>query len=429
MGKFKFLDKDKISRLPKNPGVYAFKKGREFLYIGKASNIRERIKNHFQRPAYKDNFFINQVKKIGYLKTGSEIEALILEANLIRKYQPRYNVLWKDDKKFFYVAVTKEDFPRIFWTHQPKLKIINCKLKIDYIGPFVDGKALKKTLRILRKIFPYYTVKKHPKTLCLACHLGLCPGLNPNKAEYRRNIKSLISILRGKKQIILRNFKKEMKLASNSQNFEKAAKIRDQIKSLEKVLSHGKIFEQEVPQKVNWPEIQESLCHILKTNLPKFCEAKIRRARIEAYDISNIQGKLATGSMVTFLNGQPSKNYYRKFKIKLAGRPNDIAMLKEVLERRFRHPEWPLPDLILIDGGKAQLNVAIKSKIQIPNSKKIRLMALAKKNNKLFIEGRKNPILLKRLPREVFNLILQLRDEAHRFAITYHRKLRKKTLF
>ncbi len=151
MKKIRFFSKDKSSKLPKSSGVYVFKKDREFLYIGKASNLKERVKNHFSQPAYRDGLFINQVSKVGFLKTDSEIEALILEANLIKKYQPKYNVIWKDDKNYFYVGITKEDFPRIFITHQPK-KIFNFQFSIfNYVGPFVDGASLKQTLKILRK--------------------------------------------------------------------------------------------------------------------------------------------------------------------------------------------------------------------------------------------------------------------------------------
>lgn len=309
--KFKFLAKNKISKLPRSPGVYAFKKGTKLLYIGKATNLRERIKQH--------RALLNRVKQLGYIKTDSEIEALLLEANLIKKYRPRYNVMWRDDKNYFYVGITKEEFPRVFITHQPEGKA-------KYIGPFVKGKALKKALEDLRKKFPYRTCKTLPRKPCLWYHLGQCPSP---------------------------------------------------------------------------------------------CLFKSRR--IEAYDISNIQGKEATGSMVTFINGRPDKNFYRRFKIKGAAKPNDVGMLKEVLSRRLRHPEWPYPDLILIDGGKAQLNAA-KSLTKIP------AMALAKKENKLYIGGREKPIPLKNLPREIFNLILQLRDEAHRFARAYHHKLRKKGL-
>lgn len=319
MDKFQYIAKDKVAQLPKSSGVYAFKNKR-VLYIGKAANLRERVKNHFQRPVYQDNFFINQISKVGYIKTNSEIKALILEAELIKKYQPKYNVVWRDDKNYFYIGITKEPFPRVFITHQKKLKI-------NYLGPFVNGKKLKQTLKDLRKIYPFRTCKTLPKKPCLWYYLGQCPAP---------------------------------------------------------------------------------------------CLFKSRR--IEAYDVSNIQGKDATGSMVTFINGKPDKNFYRRFKIKFLNKPNDIAMLKQVLSRRLNHLEWGLPDLLLIDGGKAQLNAAL-------SITKIPAMALAKRRNELYMNNLEKPILLKTLPREVFNLILQLRDEAHRFARKYHLKLREVDAF
>lgn len=408
---FKFLTKDKISRLPKTTGVYVFKRGREFLYIGKGANIRERVKNHFQQRAFRDNLFINQVSKVGFVKTESEIEALILEAQLIKKYKPKYNVLWRDDKNYFYLAKTNEEFPRIFWTHQPKENA-------QHLGPFVDGKALKTTLKILRKVFPYYTAKKHPKKLCSWCHLELCPGPNPNKKEYQQDIKNLIAVLEGKNRLVLKRLKKEMKRASMSRNYERAGKVRDQIRALERVLAHARSFKLPLESSASWQKVQETLLKILKIKKPI--------NRIEAFDVSNIQGQKATGSMVTFVRGISDKNFYRKFRIKIEGKPNDIAMIKEILSRRFSHPEWPLPDLILIDGGKAQLKAA---QSVISNQRlKIPVIALAKRKNELFIEKRRRPILLKAFPREIFNLVLQLRDEAHRFALKYHKKLRRKSL-
>ena len=414
--KFNYLPKNKTSQLPKGSGVYVFKK-KGFLYIGKAVNIKERVKNHLERPSYRDGLFINQTKKVGYIKTDSEIEALILEANLIKKYQPKYNVVWRDDKNYFYIAITKEDLPRIFITHQ-------VKENANYLGPFVEGSALKRTLRTLRKVFSYYTAKKHPQGSCPWCYLDLCPGPNPNKKKYQKDIKNLISILSGKSKSVFKNLKKEMKNASQEQAFEEAAKIRDQIESLEKTLAHAKIFslfplEHRLVQQTSyyqaWEETEKKLKKILKIKKPI--------KRIEAYDVSNIQGKEATGSLITFIQGRPKKDSYRRFKIRITGKPDDIAMIKEILKRRLKHKEWPYPDLILIDGGKGQLNIAKKT---VKN--KIPVISLAKKENKLYTGNSKKPILLKNLPREIFNLILQLRDEAHRFAISYHRKLRSKQL-
>jgi len=405
MEKFKILDKKKISSLPKTAGVYCFKSSKEFLYIGKAINIRTRLKQHKN--------LLSLTEKIGYIKTDSEIEALLLEARLIKKHQPKYNIIWRDDKNYFYVVVTKEDLPRVLITHQPPSLPSQTKVKMRFIsspsddrgpasviGPFVEGRSLKRALTYLRKVFPYYTAKKHGLGSCLWCSLNLCPGPSPDKKEYHKNIKNLTTVLKGQSKTVLKKLKREMKKTSTSQNYEKAARLRDQINSLEKVMSYSKVIE-----------------------LSGEWEFK----RIEAYDVSNIQGKEATGSMVVFKNNKPDKSQYRKFKIKLQGKPDDIAMLKEVLERRLKHEEWHYPDLILIDGGKAQFNAA-KSVLAKFGIDKIKVMAIAKKKNELYVEGKEKPILLKSLPREIFNLILQLRDEAHRFAIAYHKKLRDRTL-
>ena len=435
--KFKFTKKEKIDALPQITGVYCFalnpppqKKATtrqgEIFYIGKASNIKTRAKNHFSQPSFRDNLYINKVDNIGFIQTDSEVEALILESNLIKKYKPKYNVVWKDDKNYSFVAITpstilrtsKEQFPRVFITHQTKnLKSEILKLKTDFIGPFVDGKSLKRTLGILRRIFPYYVSKKHSAVPCSWCHLGLCPGPNPDKKNYKRNIKHLVLFLKGGKQSILKKMKKEMETASRLQKFEKASEIRDQIVSLERIISNAKIFEKKSEKEIDWQETENKLKNILETKKPI--------SRIECYDVSNIQGKMATGSMVVFINGRSAKNFYRKFKIKMKNEPNDIAMLKEILTRRFNHAEWNFPEVILIDGGKAQLNAAILVKTKNPNLKNIIVLAIAKRNNELYIEGKAKPLLLAKLPREIFNLILQLRDEAHRFAITYHRKLRE----
>lgn len=392
MERFRFIPKEKIDQLPRHPGVYCFKNEGDLFYVGKALNLRERAKNHFLRSTYRDNLFIDQVKKIGFIQTDSEIDALILEADLIKKFQPKYNIIWKDDKNYFYAAITKEKLPRILITHQPR------NAEALAIGPFVEGTALKRVLKLLRRPFPYYTARSHPAKACLWCHLNLCPGPNPEAKQYQKNIKKLITVLQGRKKSVLKNLQKEMALASLKEEFEKAARIRDQIESLENIFSHrgrGENYDNK---------------------------------RIEAYDVSNIQGKEATASMITFVNGQPDKNFYRRFKIRISGKPNDTAMLKEALLRRLNHPEWPYPNLLLIDGGKAQLNIAFKAKSQNPNTQKIKTMALAKKHNELFIEGRRKPVLLAALPSETAHLILRLRDEAHRFALAYHHHLRQKGL-
>jgi excinuclease ABC subunit C len=440
MERFKFIHDKNFQELPKTSGVYCFTDKKETLYIGKAINIQSRVKNHFNRPSYRDDLFINQVKKIGFLETASEIDALILEANLIKKHQPKFNVVWRDDKNYFYVAITKSDCPMVYITHQKTEEA-------EYVGPFVEGTSLKKVLRFLRKVFPYYSVKKHSKTKCTYCHLDLCPGPllfeNPPSPkaseglrEYRRNLKRLILILQGKRVAVLNSLRKEMRTASKEHKFEEAGKIRDKIYALQQIMAHTRVIE---PAKIDgnsWTKTENILKGILNLNK--------NISQVECYDVSNIQGNQATGSMVSAKGGPASgwvltKSQYKKFKIKMENTPNDIAMLKETLQRRFAHPEWEYPEIILIDGGIAQLNVAINTKNEKPETKEIKVISIAKRNKELYIEGPPSPkasdgqsrpkiVLLKTLPREIYNLVLQLDDEAHRFAITYHKKLRRKNL-
>ncbi len=419
MDKFKFIADKNFDELPKTSGVYFFYDKNEIIYIGKAINIKSRVKNHFSQPSYRDHLFIDKVNKIGFLNTDSEIEALILEANLIKKHQPKFNVVWRDDKNYFYVAITKGEKPIIYITHQKNEDS-------EYIGPFVDGTALKKTLRFLRRVFPYYTSARHPKNKCTYCHLELCPGPNPDLKNYKKNIKELILILKGKRNAVLNLLKKEMSALSKENKFEEAGKIRDRIYNLRQIMSHTRVLEQAKPTGKNleqpnydWEKTQKILEGLLNIK---------NVSKIECYDVSNIQGKFATASMVVFVNGKPDKNQYRRFRIKMENEPNDIAMLNEVLERRLLHNEWPYPEIMLIDGGIAQLNVAINAKNINANTGGIKIISIAKRNKDLYIEGKMNFIPLKSLPKEIYNLILQLDDEAHRFAITYHRKLRKKSL-
>jgi len=446
MDAFKFISKKNLSKLPKEAGVYIFKKAGKILYIGKAVDIQARVKNHFQQPTYRDNLFVSQITKIGYIKNGSEIEALLLEAALIKKFQPKYNVVWRDDKNYFYVGMTKEAFPQIFITHQTK------NLNNKYAGPFVDGRALKETLKFLRKVFPFRSCRFLPKRSCLWYHLGRCPAPCTLRSkimevpavrkrlekEAQKDAALLFGIMLGKKSQVQKNLKGEMITASKNQDFEKAAEIRNRLWSLEKILANARIFSQQTaPLPDNWQKTSAIL--------QKIVGGKNRISRIEAYDVSNTQGQEATGSMVVFVDGKPDKSQYRKFKIKIAGKPDDTAMLKEILIRRLKHQEWGWPDLILIDGGKGQLNAALsivrnsnflsrvgahvepKGEMWGKARKKFgfRAISLAKKDNELYIECKAKPLLLKNLPREISDLILHLRDEAHRFAISYHKKLRE----
>jgi excinuclease ABC subunit C len=472
---FSYVKKKNINAIPKTPGVYVFLKEKNILYIGKAANLRDRVRSHFAQPSYRDNLFMSQVNKIGYSETQSEIDALLLESQLIKKNQPKYNVTWKDDKKYFYVVITKEKLPRVFLTHQLERKspsatpdrasLYRARLKDSHmmvnvarspktaqavLGPFIEGRDIKQVLRLLRKIFPYYTARKHPILPCPYCHIGLCPGPNPNAKTYQHNIKNLLAVLKGRRVSVLSNFRKLMKQASKQQDFEKAAALRDQVFSLENIASHSSLTRLSYPHPFGSedPSGSERLDSVKEKRLPKPWS---EYARIEAYDISNIQGKQATGSMVTFLNGKPAKEWYRKFKIHITGKPNDFAMMQELIFRRLQHTEWPYPNLMLIDGGKGQLSSALKAisnlvRLSYPHPfgsedpsgserltenklQKIKVAALAKRNNELFSPNKTKPVLLRNLPQGAANLLLHVRDEAHRFAISYHRRLRNKAVF
>ncbi len=434
MEKFKILSKNKINDLPKTAGVYCFISGKETIYIGKAINIKDRVKNHFQQPSYRDNLFIKDVEKIGFINTDSEIEALILEANLIKQHLPKFNVVWRDDKNYFYVAIAKnkENLPYVYITHQKD------SIKTEYVGPFIEGSALKKTLKYLRRVFPYYTTAKHQKNACTWCHLDLCPGPelfeNPPSPkataglrEYKKNIRQLMLILKGERKSVFYALRREMEAESKAKNFEKAAAVRDRLQALERTMAHTKVIAGSDPAGSDPAMV----------NLQKLLNMTNKISKIECYDISNIQGKYAVGSMVVFVNGAPDKSQYKKFRIRMKNEPNDIAMLKEMLTRRLLHPEWSYPEVMLIDGGIAQLNIAIKAKnnstlnlTAVKNrvlKKNIKIISIAKGKRELLIEGAPK-IPLKDLPQEIYNLIVHLDDEAHRFAISYHKKVRKKAL-
>jgi len=454
--KLEYLKSSQLNLLPEQPGTYIFYAAKKSpLYIGKATNLRERVKNHFQQPTYKDNLFINKVKKIGFIPLESDIEALILESQLIKKYQPKFNILFRDDKKYFYVGITNEDWPRVFITHQPCLKTYKLKnLKTDYIGPFTDGGALKQTLKILRKIFPYRTCKVLPKRPCLWYQLSRCPApcliekeskirrilkkeTDVRKKGYKKDIRKFKSILKGERERLALTLEKEMKKMAKLEEFERAERIKEQIESLKRIFSHKRILTEVLQRKNRRENIGVLLKEVL--GLPKTPQ------RIEGYDISNIKAKEMVGSMVVLKLSRictneytnfceykytPDKSQYRKFKIKTVKRQNDIACLKEIIKRRLFHKEWKLPDLIFVDGGKAQLNAA---KEVIDSNWKERLkpsiISLAKKKNLLYNINSRNPFLLDKLPKEVKMAILHLRDESHRFAIFYHKILREKHLF
>jgi len=423
--------------LPKAPGVYFFKNSRgEVFYIGKAINIKNRVQSH----KFDNRLFSpEEIKTVEWIRTANEIEALLKESEYIKKFQPKMNIRLRDDKKYFYIGFTKEEFPRIFITHQPTTSMAyeitktyesTKNSRIEYIGPFTDGNALKITMKYLRRLFPYYTTnpkrpfvqKKHGALPCSWCHLDLCPGSNPSKIHYKNNILAIKKILSGQRNTVAKKITAEMKRAAKAKDYEKAAEARDLVEAMENIFTHHNIVLPWAPeQKTEEPtheKVAEYLSKITGTELPVYS--------VEGYDISNIQGKEATASMVRFDHGHPNKSLYRKFTIRGRWEPDDYRMMREVIKRRLEHKEWPMPDLMLIDGGKGQLNAALRQ-CQMTNDQ-CQIVSLAKREEELYLPKRKLPLSLSKMPQEAQNLLKYVRDEAHRFAVAHHRKLRMKKL-
>lgn len=526
-----------LKKLPTQPGIYRFYNSEnKLLYIGKAKNLKNRVKSYFQKnnelsPAKK--IMVSQIKKINYTVVSNETEAILLETSLIKKYQPPFNIDLKDDKYFLYIKINiSEPFPRIMTVR----KIDNSKAL--YFGPYTNASSVYSMMKLLRDVFLYRTcnrdLRKLPKgRVCLLYHLNQCLGpceLKCTKTEYDRMIKQIINFLKGKTSEIVKSLHQEMQKQSANKNYEAAAVTRDKIKAIanlqirqkvvltknesqdiisiyktDKVaclnlfkIREGKLIDQQnfiikniglfdeaeilavwlekyyattqdkpkeiiIGEKLSTEQLSElpikqiiiakkgKKADLIKlglenakltlekiipkwqkkdnqalnkiTELQKVLNLTKLPKRIEGYDISNIQGELAVGSMVVFTNGLADKKGYRMFKIKTVKGANDPAMIGEIIKRRLNN-DWPKPDLILIDGGPSQINAAFYSAgdIDIP------IISLAKREELIFKYNEKFPIKLQRTSLAL-QLLQQLRDEAHRFAINYHRKLRNRTFF
>ncbi|MBI4119894.1 MAG: GIY-YIG nuclease family protein [Parcubacteria group bacterium] len=424
-----------VKNLPASPGVYLFKnKAGGVIYIGKSGNLKNRVKSYFNKGA---KFFnpakikmLSEIADVEIIKTASEIEALIKESELIKKYKPKFNVLMRDSKNYLYVGFSKESYPKIYLTHQ-KIQDPRCKIQ-DYVGPFTDGNAVRKSLRLLRGIFPYCTCKQKHAVKCLNAHMGRCLAVcclkAPNdisnfsdrlKQKYLKNIKAIKNILSGRSRIILKSLRREIKQTIRGQNFERAQELKGQIESLEEILAHAQVLTPEY-------ETSPAIFADVHPNF-KLLGFRTNPERIETYDISNIHGQEAVGSMVVFERQKdgtykPNKNHYRRFKIKFVKGINDPAMMAEIISRRLSHKDWPLPQLIIVDGGRTQLNAALKAL----GGRKIRMIALAKRQEEIYLPERKEPLLAQSFGLELKHLFQAIRDEAHRFAVTYHRKLHRR---
>jgi len=531
------VNKATIKNIPNKPGVYLFRDAKkQILYVGKAKDLKKRLNSYFQNTnslALDKIKMVNQAKTIDYILTTNELEALLLESNLIKQHRPKYNVILKDDKNYKYIKIDyQNDFPKIYSVRKIE------KGPAQYFGPFTDGYAVNQTLDLLQKIFKYRDCekdlnKKFGQRECLKYHIKRClaPCIGKvTKEEYDQTIRQCELFLKGKQNQIVKNLEEKMKQESANKNFERAAKLRDRLKDIKTIIKkqivistkqedqdyislyrkdtdfiinlfivrEGKLIGKEdfllkanfnannsellesfikqyyqkqtdwpkeliLPETINdqdliekWLKLTITIPSIGKkkqmldlgiknaieyskrkfdnsavgekisilSNLQKILNLNSLPNRIECYDISNIQGKEATGSMVVFQNGFPNKKEYRLFKIKTVFQANDVAMIKEILERRV-HNSWPSPNLIIIDGGKPQINAALQ--ILGEHNWQTSLISLAKRFEEIYTPSVEKPIKLPRDSKEL-HLLQQIRDEAHRFAITYHKKLHSKVL-
>lgn len=374
----------------------------KIIYVGKAGSLKKRVSSYFLKAHDgKIEKLISEIKKIDYIETATAIEALILESQLIKKYNPPYNFKSKDDTSFWYVEITKEDFPRVLLVRGKDLAE---KKGSETFGPFTNASDLRAALRIIRKIFPYSTHDESKigkaRRPCIDAQINLCPGTcvgGIDKKSYEKNIRNIRLLFRGKKEKLIQTLEKDMLKASKALDFEEAEILKRQLFAL----SH----------------IQDIA---LITN-PDLSGLDDKKPRIEGYDISNISGDSAVGSMVVFSGDRPVKNAYRKFKIRTINQPDDTGMLKEMIERRAnRIPptgNWPAPDLILVDGGRGQVNV---TKAVLENAGiKIPVVGIAKGPT------RKKNEFIGSIPKGISEeTLIRVRDEAHRFAISYHKQLR-----
>jgi len=437
--------KSKINKLPETSGVYFFKdKEGKVIYVGKANSLKNRVSSYFihsSQQSPKISKMVKEIVNIEYIPTSSEIEALILESKMIKNNSPYYNTQSKDDKSYPYIKITLErDFPQILFYRK-----INRKIKEDnnlYFGPFVDTNATRVVIKLLRQVFKIRGCRKkdlNKTKICLDYQIGLCSAPCADmisKIEYRKRIKEICLFLAGKQKRLFNGLYREMNKASHNLNYEKAAKIRDRIKSIEAILKGQEINLHRKSNKNDYllKKIEEVENDKIKRGRNAVIDLKDKLnliklpERIEAFDISNIQGKLSVGSLVVFEKGQPKKEDYRRFRIKKIKGIDDCAMLQEITERRYKKlvaEGKKLPDLVLVDGGRGQLSAV--QKVVSDLNLKLSIISIAKKEEEIFKPEVYKPI---RLPdnSEAFFLLQRIRDEAHRFAVTYHRRIRSKEL-
>ncbi len=436
--------RQKLAGLPKEPGVYFHKDAAgEIIYIGKAAVLRNRVRQYFQTSRTRDpktDALVAEIVDTDWMVVESELEALFLEAEMVRRYMPRYNILLRDDKALSYIRIDIDsDYPTVTTTRRPLDDGAN------YFGPYYSLYGVKQALKLLRRIFPYAT-KRHvgQKRASLHYHLGLDPGLEEGKtslADYRTTLRKLIAVIEGKRTSVIREVERDMQRAAKAKDFETAARLRNQLFALQN-LGKQVIFSDKEFLDISKDHALAELVELLGlARHPK---------RIEGYDISHMQGTNVVASMVVFTNGVSDKGEYRKFKT-TREHNNDFANMYETIKRRLSETNvkrWGLPDMFLIDGGKGQLDAALRARDEAGQAQLV-FVGLAKREEQIVIkktEAGSNVTLnndaLRRLrgytsesddfslinlphTTNVVKLLQRIRDESHRFAVSYHTVLKR----
>ncbi len=402
--------------LPEAPGIYIFKEKGKIGYIGKATSLRDRVRSYFASDliATRGPRIVDMVYKADALEwqeSDSVLEAMIAEANAIKKHQPHYNVQEKDDKSFNYVVITREIFPRILIIRGRTLDVERQKkdIKIQKIfGPFPNGNALREALKIIRRMFPFADKGSLGRDKYqFYRQLGLTPDVNSAeaKSEYAKTIKYIILFFQGKKKELVRDLDKEMSRLVKGLEFEKAALVREKIFALDHIQDIALIKEDVEAMYDREKTVGE--------------QAATNEFRIEAYDTAHMSGKNSVAVMTVVTDGRANKAEYRKFKLDPDIGNNDVASLREVLRRRFNHDEWRTPNLIVIDGGMGQINAATKSLAEM--GRDIPIVSIVKDERHKPSDFLGDSALVEKYKKG----ILLANNEAHRFAIAYHRKLRR----
>lgn len=431
-----------IKKIPRTPGVYFHKSASgEVIYVGKAANLKNRVGQYFQKSRARDvktDALVAEIATTDWIEVETELDALFLESEMIKRYMPRYNILLRDDKSQTYIRIPMNDaYPAISFTRGP----------LDdgaiYYGPYYNAVPIKKALRYLRKVFPYSTHETMPSKLCLQYHLGLCPGVEAQKTtsiEYKKTLKKLQRYLEGDRKQLVRELERDMKSLAGEHKYEEAAIMRNRLRDL-KQLTQRIVFGDREFMDISKDQGLSDLQRLLQlSRIPK---------RIEGYDISHMSGTNNVASMVVATNGLADKSQYRKFKMQLPGN-NDFGHMRETMTRRFsdRHKDWPTPDLLLIDGGKGQLAAALAALDSTGND--VAAIGLAKRDEQIVIKQddrshmpqleyevmqelhgvveRSDDFLLVTLPKNshVVKLLQRIRNESHRFAVSYHSTLKRK---